>query len=202
MIPSIKLLNKYYSIQDFLALYILQISDDKKTYVFHFCIICLFLFLFSCSFTNSINTFSTIELYSIDAGLIQNGCKSKCIKTTVVVAGWPMGALDYSFSRKCIFVKIRKMKSTRNLQNFWHDMKLKHWEIFSNILVNCFINLVTWIFVKAYSGFKTAHYPFTKFVTPKLKIFSFWRLTFQERNCKTRRYFRENSLWSHSWRHP
>ena len=85
-----------------------------KKLVFHFCIICLFLFLFSCSFTNSINTFSTTELYSIDAGLIQNGCKSKCIKTTVVVAGWPMGALDYSFSRKCIFVKIRKIKSTTN----------------------------------------------------------------------------------------
>ena len=73
--------------------------------------------MFSCSFTNSINTFSTIELYSIDAGLIQNGCKSKCIKTTVVVAGWPMGALDYSFSRKCIFVKIRKIKSTANSPN-------------------------------------------------------------------------------------
>ena len=35
----------------------------------------------------------------------------------MVVAGWPMGALDYSFSRKCIFVKIRKIKSTANSPN-------------------------------------------------------------------------------------
>ena len=108
-------------------------------------------------------------------------------------------AWNLKYSRMCI---LRLSATSYCLQNFWHDMKLKHWEIFSNILVTCFINLVTWIFEKAYSGFKTAHYPFTKFVKPKLKIFSFWRLRFQERNCKTRRYFRENSLWPHSWRHP
>ena len=51
-------------------------------------------------------------------------------------------------------------------------------------MVNCFIKLVMWFFLKAYSGLKFAHYLFTKFVTPKLKICSFWRLTFQERNCK------------------
>ena len=51
-------------------------------------------------------------------------------------------------------------------------------------MVNRFIKLVMWFFLKAYSGLKFAHYPFTKFVTPILKICSFWRLTFQERNFK------------------
>ena len=47
-----------------------------------------FLFSFSCSLTNSINIFFTMELYSIDAGLIWNGCKAKYIVViTIEVSG-------------------------------------------------------------------------------------------------------------------
>ena len=48
-------------------------------------------------------------------------------------------AWNLKYSRMCI---LRLSATSYCLQNFWHDMKLKHWEIFSNILVNCFMGYI------------------------------------------------------------
>ena len=68
-------------------------------------------------------------------------------------------------------------------------------------LVKGFINLVTYLSLKTYSGLCIVHWHFTKFITPKLELYILRRVWHFKSNVAHQKLFPRKVTWANPWRH-